>query len=447
MDEVSIVNPNCRSPIDLLGKAPFILNGDIFPWSELDSQDVNLIVCVNPESQDLAQIHNLEEETLSLMKQLKPEQGPVPTIPMWRVFRCSKAIQSLIQELQRECSSIHREFGYQVPPNDVKEGHEITGKLPVWIEAPEHQHMKCSKSNCKDCFLLCIEKTFQEVINGLHCDGIPNEDILVILTSSALTKDCQGTFEKEFLKSKHPDLNIRSNFQFDGCEAKVLIVIRNGGLLSFSLSNAISRAVSRLIIFSPDDQNMLERCCQKHLLVHHKNTNDEYKNMKIQVSDVKYHSKETQTDLDEKNSNDLDSSSEYLESRLKNLELQNTRLNESISNSQISPLSNRDIDTSRQRHFSTPWSTRPSSPSRPTFSITDESRSSSLMSMDSGLAGTKHSKQEFPQLEMKDSTKKLNPNVQKAISQVQAAHGISENKATEILVDFANSLFGQYWEK
>ena len=46
-----------------------------------------------------------------------------------------------------------------------------------------------------------------------------------------------------------------------------MIFIRNGGILSFSLSNAISRAVSRLIIFMPDDHKILKECCKKNLLI------------------------------------------------------------------------------------------------------------------------------------------------------------------------------------
>ena len=80
------------------------------------------------------------------------------------------------------------------------------------------------------------------VIQKLEQDGIPNDNILVILSASASTKSSKCPFETEFLRSTHPTLNIKSNFEFDGCEAKVVIVIRNGGLLSFSLSSAISRA-------------------------------------------------------------------------------------------------------------------------------------------------------------------------------------------------------------
>ena len=97
--------------------------------------------------------------------------------------------------------------------------------------------------------------------------GIPNEDIFVILSASACTRNLRCSNEQDFLQSTYPDLNIKSNFAFDGMDSKVVIVIRNGGLLSFSLSNAISRAVTKLISFIHDDHEILERCCKKGLLV------------------------------------------------------------------------------------------------------------------------------------------------------------------------------------
>ena len=181
MDEVNIENPNCSSPIELLGKTPFVLDGEVFPWSELDSHAINLMVCINPESQDLPQLLDLDFTTLSLLKKNKPEQGVVPTVPLWRVFRCTKAIHLFLQELQEKCSNEHQEFGYPIPPHMSKEGHEITGKLPVWIKVPEYQHMKCAKSNCKKCFLLCIEERLQLILDQMQVEGIPDEHILLIV--------------------------------------------------------------------------------------------------------------------------------------------------------------------------------------------------------------------------------------------------------------------------
>jgi hypothetical protein len=432
MDEVFIENPDCSSPIDLLGKSPFILDGDIFPWSDLECYDVNLVVCINPESQDLPQLLDVDFDTLSTLKERKPDQGSVPTIPLWRVFRCSKAIHLFIQELQEECSNEHQEFGYQIPPHMSKEGHEIYGNLPIWIEIPEHQHMKCSKSKCNNCLLVCIEEEFQAILDELHMDGIPNKDILVIVNSSALTKNCNGTFEMEYLRSKYPYLEIRSNFEFDGCEAKVVIVIRNGGLLSFSLSNAISRAVSRLIIFSPDDRKILEKCCQKDLLVRKilmLDTKDNIQEMKVSsrlselLSSQPCSSKTTQT-------NQLNHYETEIESKT----------------TQTSPWRNfenevEDTYSSFLSELSMPHSNRTPSSARVSLSITDESRSSSLLSLDSGVSGMKSNKPKFQQLHQ------LHPDVLNTLVQVQATYDLSENDAQGIIVDIGNLIFGQNWEK
>ena len=109
VDEIVIENPNISSPKDLLGKVSFLLGKDLFPWSQLNSYDVNLIACINPESQDLSQLQlqNLNPEIASLLQLNKPEQGSVLTIPMMRLFRMSIAIYQLIQELGRSCSAEH----------------------------------------------------------------------------------------------------------------------------------------------------------------------------------------------------------------------------------------------------------------------------------------------------------------------------------------------------
>merc|ERR1719233_2807400 len=147
-DEVVVENPGISSPEDLLGKVPFVLDNEVFPWSELDSNGVNLMVCVNPESQCLVLLQNLETEKLQSLKKYKPEQGSVPTLAMLRNFRSSNAIQDFIQELEIQCSKEHKEFGYMIPPEVVRKGHEIQGEIPIWIKAKKHQHMKCQNPNC-----------------------------------------------------------------------------------------------------------------------------------------------------------------------------------------------------------------------------------------------------------------------------------------------------------
>ena len=261
MDEIVISNPDISCPQELLGKVPFVRNGTVFPWSELDSSGIHLIACVNPESQDLAQLQGLNDVEILTLQQMKPEQGAVPTIAMHRAYRNTNAINNFLQVVKRECASLHQEYGYMFPTTEVKGGHETYGEIPVWFEAPRHQHIKCAKSECGECFLLSIKPELDQLIWQLKWDKIPCDDILVIISSSESSKNSLGSYEAEFLRKTHPDLKITSNFDFDGCESNVVIVIRNGGLLSFSLSSAISRAVSRLFLFMPDDQEILDKCC------------------------------------------------------------------------------------------------------------------------------------------------------------------------------------------
>ena len=166
---------------------------------------------------------------------------------MTRTFRSTNTINQFIQELESECSSKHEEFDYLIPPHAIRQGYEIRGKVPLWLEAPKHRHMKCAKQKCENCFLLCIKDPLDIVVKESNLGCVPDGDILRILSVSASTKNSMCTFEKKFV--------IKSNFEFDGCEANVVIVIQNGGLLRFSLSNAISRAVSRLVHILPDDEN------------------------------------------------------------------------------------------------------------------------------------------------------------------------------------------------
>ena len=131
------------------------------------------------------------------------------------MFRNCHAIHLLLQELQRQCSDIHREYGYLIPPDVVKQGNEIRAEMPIWIEGPECPHIKCPKAKCNDCFLFHIEDAFHQIMDRLVRDGIPLKDILVIMNSSALTKNSPSNCEYEFLGQKYPELDFKSNFEFD----------------------------------------------------------------------------------------------------------------------------------------------------------------------------------------------------------------------------------------
>ena len=53
-------------------------------------------------------------------------------------------------------------------------------------------------------------------------------------------------------------MTVRLNFEMEGLEAPVVILIRNGGHLGSSISLGVSRATTRLVIISSDDNNIME---------------------------------------------------------------------------------------------------------------------------------------------------------------------------------------------
>ena len=108
LDEVISENQNISSIEEIIGKVPFVLNQVLFPWSKLDSKQVNLVACINPESEDLAQIQGLDKQQIQQLKNMKPSQGPVPTVVVWRVFRFSNKIHAFIKELELQCCTKHR---------------------------------------------------------------------------------------------------------------------------------------------------------------------------------------------------------------------------------------------------------------------------------------------------------------------------------------------------
>ena len=431
LDEVIIENPNISSIEEIIGKAPFVLDQVLFPWSKLDTRQVNMIACINPESEDLAQLQGLDNKQIQQLKNMKPSQGPVPTIVMWRVFRFSNKIHEFIKELEMQCCTKHREFGYLIPPISIEQGHEDEGEIPKWIEAPERQHIKCSKSNCSDCFLLSIEESFDEKIKALKSEGIPDEDILVIVSCSALKKNLACTLGKEYLRSKYENLKINSNFEFDGCESNVVIVIRNGGILSFSMSNAISRAISRLILIMPDDQHkILKSCCDKDLLFQENAETSE-----IYCSSENDDKKQTSENIPFFGSAEVQTPS---------LEDQEVATIFGKDATKMKLTSQDDEETSSHiTNFSEVFDISQSTLSLPSSLTSISSTPVSSVSLDSGVSRAQN---EFPKLSMIDEVSgKEIPSVQKTIVHLEEKYGIKRDNALEIIADVANINFGQKW--
>ena len=52
---------------------------------------------------------------------------------------------------------------------------------------------------------------------------------------------------------------MKLNFEMEGLEASVVILIRNGGQLGSAISLGVSRATTKLVMISTDDDGILER--------------------------------------------------------------------------------------------------------------------------------------------------------------------------------------------
>ena len=98
IDEIEVENPGVSDMKDLVGKAPFYLGDQVFPWCNLDPYNVHLIVSVTVDNLDLAKLLDVRETDVQEMKQILASHPAekIPTEVLWRVFRCSNAIQETV---------------------------------------------------------------------------------------------------------------------------------------------------------------------------------------------------------------------------------------------------------------------------------------------------------------------------------------------------------------
>ena len=263
LDEVTIQNPKTDEAKELLGNVPFLLGHDLFPWSNLCSHGVRMMVCVNPESKDLVKVN---DDNRAYLVSNKPKEEKVKTIAMLRVFRGSNAIGTFLKDLTIYCSRQQNEYGYIIDPAMIEKGHETGGEKPIWHFAMSKPHLKCGRTEiCGDCFLVSIKKKLKKVMSNFERQKIEMEDITIILSDFSSKRYEEDSYEIQYLRNMFPTLRIESNFE--GCESHIIIVIRNGGLLTYSLSNAISRATTHLILFAPDNEGILTQCYQDKTII------------------------------------------------------------------------------------------------------------------------------------------------------------------------------------
>merc|ERR1719507_2288018 len=268
LDEVEVESSRAKNPKDLVGKLPFCVGGEVFPWFLLDPHEVQMVVAVTADSKDLAMLVNIEEAQMEELKTalLSVPAGTIPTAVLWRVFRCTNSIQNFVEYLQLECYQRDMEIGFSVHPQAQKRGHDIRGDLVEWISCPEKKHMICA-NNCDECFLITIEEALEKKISALESEhGIPPSDVTVIVSMSKMTKSTPENFIKEFFERMHRDVQVKLNFEMEGLEAPVVILIRDGGPLGATISHGISRATTKLVLVSTDDKGIMDRAVKKRLV-------------------------------------------------------------------------------------------------------------------------------------------------------------------------------------
>ena len=150
--------------------------------------------------QGLARLVEIQESDMLGMKQAlawHPKEK-TPTEVLWRVFRCSNAIQNTIEYLQLQCSQKDKEFGFAVDPTKQIRGHDVQGDPVEWIPCPEKDHMICALE-CQECFLVMIDEALEEKITALESElGIPPTDITIAVSTSQMKRCPPDTLIREF---------------------------------------------------------------------------------------------------------------------------------------------------------------------------------------------------------------------------------------------------------
>ena len=197
-------------------------------------------------------------------------EGKIPTVPLWRVFRSTKKNADFVHHLEKECTQKYHDFGYTVSHTNLLMGHEITGNfLPLWIKELSTEHMICGNmANCSKCFLNLVEDSIEKLLKHLkEKEGIKRQDICMVVSTKELKRTSNRKEIKDHLRTKWGnDLDVKVNFELEGLERPVVVLLRNGGSIAASISHGMSRAIERLVIIGPDDEGILDAACRKGIL-------------------------------------------------------------------------------------------------------------------------------------------------------------------------------------
>ena len=108
---------------EVIGNIPFVKDGRLYPWSNLDPGTVHLIVSVMPDSYQLVEKNLITVEP--------PQQGPVFTHLLPRSYRATNNLHHFIMFLEAKVEAKVRVRGgwkYLQPPEQEMDGHDI-GKV------------------------------------------------------------------------------------------------------------------------------------------------------------------------------------------------------------------------------------------------------------------------------------------------------------------------------
>ena len=109
-----------------------------------------------------------------------------------------------------------------------------------------------------------IDNALTEKLTDLEAkDGIPLADVTVIVSNSSIKRSPDDSRIKDFFRRRHPNVRVKVNFEMEGLEAPVVILIRNGGHLGSSISLGISRATTRLVIITPEESNIMDKAVRE----------------------------------------------------------------------------------------------------------------------------------------------------------------------------------------
>ena len=103
-----------------------------------------------------------------------------------------------------------------------------------------------------------MPKTLEENV------GVSLSQVTLIVSNFSQKRTPEDNRIKEFLARNHPNIKVKLNFEMEGLEAPTVILIRNGGHLGSAISLGVSRATTKLVMLSTDDNEIMEKAVREN---------------------------------------------------------------------------------------------------------------------------------------------------------------------------------------